>query len=315
MDEDKPPSAQIGQPSAWPPAFRRRILVELLCIVVGSELFLALKPKDSPYYVGSVSVIGLLALSLLGRFDLERIWGRAAGSWRERFRSGASAVAGPTLLVMGIFVILGLYLAWRMGPFGTQVAVRFGSWSILPALPLYFASAYLQEAFFQWYLVGRLRVGFPKASQRVLAIVNGVFFGLVHIPMGDPILVLLTAAGGAVWTEAYLRGRSLVPVALSHTLLGATYFYWVRGEDKLLEVLRELGRGELTSRRKVGAILRWGWVAGGTGQGLWQGLASEGAMDSAALSPEPMVMDTLSVLSRAPMLDRPACDPRLTACP
>jgi len=242
MAEDMPPAArQEEQPAKWPPTFRRRILIELLCIVVGSELFLMLKPKDNPYLVGGVSVIGLLTLALIGRCDLERIWGRAEGSWRQRFTNGTAAVALPTLLVMGVFVVLGLYLAWRIGPFGEQIEVRFASWSILPALPLYFFSAFLQEAFFQWYLVGRLRVGFPNASQRVLAIVNGVFFGLVHIPMGDPILVLLTATGGAVWTEAYLRGRSLLPVAFSHVLLGATYFYWVRGEDKLFEVIRELG--------------------------------------------------------------------------
>lgn len=244
VEEDTSSTVQHGdRPTGWPLPFRRRIVIELACIVAGSVLFLTLKPKNNPYFVGSVSAIGLLTLAAIGRRDLERIWGRATGSWRERFRTGAATVAGPTLLVLGVFVILGLYLAWHIGPFGAQVVVRFAGWSILPALPLYFTSAYLQEAFFQWYMVGRLRVGFPGLSQRVLSIVNGVLFGLVHIPMGDPILVLLTAAGGAVWTEAYLRGRSLVPVALSHMLLGATYFYWVRGEDKLFEVIRELGAG------------------------------------------------------------------------
>jgi len=231
------------RPSGWSPAFRRCIAAELLGIVFGSTLFLALKPKDNPYFVGAVSVIGMLSLAFYGRLDLDRIWGRVAGSWRDRLRAGTSAVAGATLMVLGVFVLLGLFLSWRIGPFGSQVAQRFGCWSLFPALPLYYVSAILQQAFFQWYMAGRLHVAFPKLTVRNLAIINGLLFGLVHIPMGDPILVLLTAAGGAVWTEAYLRGRSLVPVALSHVLLGATYFYWVRGEDKLFEVMRELGLG------------------------------------------------------------------------
>jgi len=230
-------------PSAWPSGFRTRIGAELSAIVLGSALFLVFKPKDNPFLVGTISVIGMLSLALLGRYDDQRIWGPQRHAWKERFRSCVSVLIGPTLLVLGVFVILALYLSWHIGPFGSQMAQRFGCWSFLPALPVYFISALLQQAFAQWYLAGRLRTAFPSLTFRNLALVNGLFFGLVHIPMGDPILVLLTMAGGAVWTEAYLRKRSLIPVAISHVLLGATYFYWVRGEDKLIEVARELGLG------------------------------------------------------------------------
>jgi membrane protease YdiL (CAAX protease family) len=51
----------------------------------------------------------------------------------------------------------------------------------------------------------------------------------VHLP--DRELALLTAAAGIVWSWVYQRDRVLMPVALSHALLGTTYFAWVRGRD------------------------------------------------------------------------------------
>jgi hypothetical protein len=38
---------------------------------------------------------------------------------------------------------------------------------------------------------------------------------------------------GVVWSSFYLRDRFLPPIALSHAVLGTTYFYWVRGQDLL----------------------------------------------------------------------------------
>jgi len=228
---------------AWPSGFRTRIGAELFAIFLGSALFLVFKPKNNPFLVGTISVIGMLSLALLGRYDDQRIWRPHRQAWKERFHSCVSVLIGPTLLVLGIFAVLAVYLSWSLGPFGAQMTQRFGCWSFFPALPVYLISALLQQSFAQWYMAGRLRVAFPALTLRSLALINGLFLGLVHLPMGDPIIVLLTMSGGAVWTEAYLRTRSLIPVAISHVLLGATYFYWVRGEDKLVEVARMLGLG------------------------------------------------------------------------
>jgi membrane protease YdiL (CAAX protease family) len=63
----------------------------------------------------------------------------------------------------------------------------------------------------------------------VVAGVNGVLFGAVHLPEWD--LTLVTVVAGSVWSWYYLRDRYLAPIALSHAVLGTTYFYWVRGRD------------------------------------------------------------------------------------
>jgi membrane protease YdiL (CAAX protease family) len=55
---------------------------------------------------------------------------------------------------------------------------------------------------------------------------NGILFGAVHLPAWDVALVAMV--GGAVWSSSYDRHRSLPPLALSHGILGATYFSWVR---------------------------------------------------------------------------------------
>ena len=65
-----------------------------------------------------------------------------------------------------------------------------------------------------------------------LAAMNGVLFGAVHLP--DVELTVLTSVGGAVWSWYYLRDRCLAPIAVSHAVLGTTYYYWIRGDDLLL---------------------------------------------------------------------------------
>ena len=67
---------------------------------------------------------------------------------------------------------------------------------------------------------------------RTLAAINGVLFGAVHLP--DVELTVLTSVGGAVWSWYYLRDRCLAPIAVSHAVLGTTYYYWIRGDDLLL---------------------------------------------------------------------------------
>jgi len=41
----------------------------------------------------------------------------------------------------------------------------------------------------------------------------------------------VTIVAGSAWSWYYLRDRSLLPIAFSHAVLGATSFYWVRGQD------------------------------------------------------------------------------------
>jgi membrane protease YdiL (CAAX protease family) len=94
--------------------------------------------------------------------------------------------------------------------------------------------ATLQQLLFQFYLLGRLRVLIP-ASPPLAAAINGLLFGAVHLP--DVELTVLTSVGGAVWSWYYSRDRCLGPIAVSHAVLGTTYYYWIRGDDLLLRWL------------------------------------------------------------------------------
>jgi membrane protease YdiL (CAAX protease family) len=70
------------------------------------------------------------------------------------------------------------------------------------------------------------------ASSLAAPAVNGALFGAVHLP--DLEITALTTVGGAVWSWYYLRDRRLLPIAISHAVLGTTYYFWIRGEDLLL---------------------------------------------------------------------------------
>jgi len=91
---------------------------------------------------------------------------------------------------------------------------------------------HLQQMLFQLYLLGRLRALIPASPALTLAAMNGVLFGTVHLP--DVELTVLTSVGGAVWSWYYLRDRCLALIAVSHAVLGTTYYYWIRGDDLLL---------------------------------------------------------------------------------
>jgi len=103
---------------------------------------------------------------------------------------------------------------------------------MLGALVFFTPCAALQQMLFQFYLLGRLRVLIPASPPLTLAAMNGVLFGAVHLP--DVELTVLTSVGGAVWSWYYLRDRCLAPIAVSHAVLGTTYYYWIRGDDLLL---------------------------------------------------------------------------------
>jgi membrane protease YdiL (CAAX protease family) len=71
-----------------------------------------------------------------------------------------------------------------------------------------------------------------------IASANGVLYGAVHLPDLD--VALVTVAGGVVWSHSYYRERIVYPIAVSHAVLGASYFYWIRDSDLILEICGRL---------------------------------------------------------------------------
>ena len=46
----------------------------------------------------------------------------------------------------------------------------------------------------------------------------------------------------SVWSYAYLREQQLLPLALSHAVLGSTFYYFVAGRDLYQDWLTVLAR-------------------------------------------------------------------------
>ena len=97
------------------------------------------------------------------------------------------------------------------------------------ALVLYLPWALAQQFIFQFYFLGRLRAVMPTTTPVVVAMLNGLAYGLVHLP--DVWLSLGTSMAGMVWSYCYLRDRSILPIVVSHAILGVAFYYWVFGCD------------------------------------------------------------------------------------
>lgn len=198
-------------------ALRRRFALELGALAVLTPLFLHFAPHNFGLQA-TVAVLFFGTIAINAIKQKERIWPRPTLEWHERlYRSTAVmlAVTVPTVLA---------FYAWCVWT-GHQVSYV----NLLLAFCLYFPWALLQQSIFMIYLLGRLRVVFPWASPLVLTGLNGTAYGLVHLP--NTTLAAVTIVAGMVWTYAYLRDRQLLPIVLSHAILGSTFYYFVGARD------------------------------------------------------------------------------------
>lgn len=145
------------------------------------------------------------------------------------------ALTVPALLLLALW---GAILAWRVEADARSILARLFGPTFLAVLPVYFAWGLAQQTLFQFYLLGRIRVLAPSAPPVALSVMNGVLFGAVHIP--DPQVVALTTVGGTIWSYIYQRDRVLWPLALSHAVLGAAFYQWVRGRHLILDWIASL---------------------------------------------------------------------------
>ena len=236
-------TAPLPTPTAPNPALRTQLFIELFCFLLGSALYLGFW-RHRPHYVDMT--FGLLGMSLIflraWRTRLQ-IWGPPLPEPAQRLRASLFAMALCTLPVLLGFAIMGWLQLHAQESGAETLPHRFFRTNFWLSLPFYFLYAGLQQALFQFYLLGRLKVLAPRASIWTLAIVNGALYALMHLAAApDLVLLLLTFGGGIVWTVAYNRWRCLLPVTLSHMLLGVTYFYWVRDIDKMKELLAVFGK-------------------------------------------------------------------------
>lgn len=126
------------------------------------------------------------------------------GGWPEAIRTSVA-----TLSLLALLLLIAIAA-------GTDPATGTANASAVGEIGRYFGWALLQQLFLLRFVLPRL--GYLHSSSTVQAAVGGLLFGLLHLPNFG--LMLLTALGGSVWIALALRSRSLVPLAVSHALLG-----------------------------------------------------------------------------------------------
>jgi membrane protease YdiL (CAAX protease family) len=133
-----------------------------------------------------------------------------------------------TVLVILAFGMVGAVIGYQ-GAGWPGIKARILHPYIPTAVLLYLPWASIQQTLFQFYLLGRVRALYPSLHPLAQSSLNGLIFGAVH--GADIWIVLLAALGGTLWSWLYLRYRRLWPIAVSHALIGTTFYYWVYGYD------------------------------------------------------------------------------------
>ncbi len=190
-------------------------------------LFFFVLPDRSILVHVSSALLGLVALALNARFTTDVVWAPfpLATSKNVRWRRCFADVL-PVTLIAGLLCFgLGLLLGYLDNGWPTAWR-RVANWHILLAVCVYFPWALVQQTLCQFYLLGRLYALLPSTAAIMC---TGMAFGLVHVPNLE--MMAVTAAAGLFWTYLYSRYRVLLPLAVSHAMLGSTLQYWIYGED------------------------------------------------------------------------------------
>jgi membrane protease YdiL (CAAX protease family) len=196
------------------------VAIELAALAVLTAVYLVVVPHRPVWVDAGLGLAAVVAVAATARHTREQIWGPPVIGRHDRLRHSWRHVLIATSVVALLFAIVGSWTGRSDSLFKP---------TMLAALIVFTPWAALQQALFQFYLLGRVRTLVPACPPLPLAALNGVLFGAVHMP--DVELTVLTSVSGAVWSWYYLRDRCLAPIAVSHAVLGTTYFYWIRGDD------------------------------------------------------------------------------------
>jgi membrane protease YdiL (CAAX protease family) len=197
-----------------PPASRRRLWAEFLTLFVGAPLLMLAFFGQYSLFLTLWALAGVAALLLaltpgfrwrmLLRLPRARDWALVALAGL-----GAAAVCLPVVLWLSPGSLLWMP---RYNP---------GLWTmIMVAYPL--LSALPQELIYRSLFFERYGMLFP--DRRVLILANGALFGFGHLFYFNPVVIAMTAVGGAAMGWAYARERSLALAWAVHAVMGQAVF-------------------------------------------------------------------------------------------
>lgn len=208
---------------------RQKVALELGILTLLVATFLYLFPRRNPWLDIGLATFALLGILATARYTRNVIWAaspppQAQNSFKDCLRV-TLWITIPTVL---IFFLIGGIVAYHSAGW-PAVVERIFDWRILIIFIAYTGWALIQQTLFQFYLLGRLLVVFPKNQPTWPILITGLCFSLVHLP--DVWTSLATAAAGPIWTLIYYRYRRLLPLAISHAALGTAFYYGICGHN------------------------------------------------------------------------------------
>jgi membrane protease YdiL (CAAX protease family) len=206
---------------------RRSTALELAAIGAAALVFVATFRVREPYIDFALAGAAVALIALSARRS-SRLWLATSAEpfGPPRHREAWLASAAFTAAALVVLTTIAAIVSRQSGT--PTFAGRVANWHMPIAMLLYFPWALLQQYIFQHYLLGRLlHLLRPTAAIAITA----VAFSCVHFPRW-PVMALVLIAG-AVWSTIYHRTRTLLPLAVSHAMLGSVLHYWVFGRDLL----------------------------------------------------------------------------------
>ena len=163
----------------------------------------------------------LIAVAMFAAYQLHQS-NVFPNEWFTNWRDGRMHLPDVLLRTSLLVVLIGVAV-WAWKPELLFSYVKQGPWLWLGLMIAYpILSVYPQELIFRAFFFHRYRPLFE--TQGMLIAASAVAFGFVHVIFGNWISVVLSTAGGVLFSVTYLRSRSLLLTSLEHALFGNFIF-------------------------------------------------------------------------------------------